>query len=204
LSAYFTNCTTLPDLERERRRLAKLHHPDVAGGSLVVMQEINAEYERVRDRLSPPLPPPGNITYTYPCPRQQTTPVDLSALLEQMMREAREGGRRAGGKERERQRQEYRSQVDRQRQSLKEELLWALREYDKGERAGLFRGCQLHYSNQFEHFFFVGGNTYHYREWFKEHGFRWDDNKRQWYFHKKPHLNQEESEVDEDDDDYSD
>jgi hypothetical protein len=119
LSAYFTNITTLPALEKERRRLAKLHHPDVAGGSLVVMQEINAEYERARNRLSSP--PAGNIAYTYPCPRQQTTPVDLSALLEQMMREAREGGRRAGEKERERQRQEYRSQVDRQRQKLKEE-----------------------------------------------------------------------------------
>jgi hypothetical protein len=70
LSAYFQNITTLPALERERRRLAKLHHPDVAGGSLTVMQEINAEYERVKDRLSSPTPP-GNIAYTYPCPRQQ-------------------------------------------------------------------------------------------------------------------------------------
>jgi hypothetical protein len=120
-SQYFQNITTLPALERERRRLAKMHHPDVAGGSLTVMQEINAEYERARDRLSSPPPPPGNIAYTYPCPRQQAAPVDLSALLEQMMREAREGGRRAGEKERERQRQEYRSQVDRQRQKLKEE-----------------------------------------------------------------------------------
>jgi DnaJ-class molecular chaperone len=49
---YFQNITTLPALEKERRRLAKLHHPDVAGGSNTVMQEINAEYERVRDRLS--------------------------------------------------------------------------------------------------------------------------------------------------------
>jgi hypothetical protein len=125
----------------------------------------------------------------------------LSALLEQMMREAREGGRRAGEKERERQRQEYRSQVDRQRQDLKEELLWAYREYDKGERAGLFRGCRIHYSNQFETFFIVRGSTYLYREWFKEHGFRWDADKKQWYFHKRPHQNQEESEVEEDDDD---
>jgi hypothetical protein len=45
---YFQNITTLPALERERRRLAKLYHPDVAGGSLTVMQEINAEYERAR------------------------------------------------------------------------------------------------------------------------------------------------------------
>jgi hypothetical protein len=120
---YFQNITTLPALERERRRLAKLHHPDVAGGSLTVMQEINAEYERVRDRLSSPLPPPGNIAYTYSCPRQQTTPVDLSALLEQMMREASESGRRRIEQEIERQRQrhQYRSQVDRQRQKWKEE-----------------------------------------------------------------------------------
>jgi hypothetical protein len=112
---YFTNCTTLPALERERKRLAKLHHPDVAGGSLTVMQEINAEYERVRDRLSSP--PAGNIAYTYSCPRQQTAPVDLSALLEQMVREARDTGRSRA----ERERQQYRSQVDRQRQKLKEE-----------------------------------------------------------------------------------
>jgi curved DNA-binding protein CbpA len=51
---YFQNITTLPALEKERRRLAKLHHPDVAGGSLTVMQEINAEYERAKDRLSSP------------------------------------------------------------------------------------------------------------------------------------------------------
>jgi hypothetical protein len=197
---YFQNITTLPALERERRRLAKLHHPDVAGGSLTVMQEINAEYEQVKARLYSPTPG-GIIAYAYSCSRQQTTPVDLSGMLEQMLRQAQEVKRR--NEEQQRQRQEYRSQVDRQRQNLKEELLWALREYDKGERAGLFRGCQLHYSNQFEHFFFVGGDTYHYREWFKEHGFRWDDDKRQWQFHKKPHLNQEESEVDEDDD-YSD
>jgi hypothetical protein len=67
---YFQNITTLSALEKERRRLAKLHHPDVAGGSLTVMQEINAEYERVKDRLSSP--PPGNIAYTYSCPRQQS------------------------------------------------------------------------------------------------------------------------------------
>jgi hypothetical protein len=68
---YFQNITTLPALKKERKRLAKLHHPDVVGGSNTVMQEINAEYERVRDRLSSSPPTPGNIAYTYPCPRQQ-------------------------------------------------------------------------------------------------------------------------------------
>jgi DnaJ-class molecular chaperone len=118
MTSYFQNITTLLALKKERKRLAKLHHPDVKGGSNTVMQEINAEYERVKDRLSSP---PEKRAYTYSCPRQQTAPIDLSDLLEQMMREAREGGRRAGEKERERQRQEYRSQVDRQRQKLKEE-----------------------------------------------------------------------------------
>jgi curved DNA-binding protein CbpA len=124
---YFQNITTLPALERERRRLAKLHHPDVAGGSHTVMQEINAEYERARDRLSSPPPPPGNIAYTYPCPRQQGKPQTyggsddswfeqaVNDAINDWLRDEQTASAQSSA------RQQYRSQVDRQRQKLKEE-----------------------------------------------------------------------------------
>jgi hypothetical protein len=59
---YFQNCTTLPALRKELRRLAKVHHPDV-GGSLATMQEINAEYEQAKKRLSAPA-----TSRVYACP----------------------------------------------------------------------------------------------------------------------------------------
>lgn len=48
---FTSNISTMEDLRREYRRLAKLHHPD-AGGDTEDMKQINAEYDRLYAILS--------------------------------------------------------------------------------------------------------------------------------------------------------
>ncbi|USF28500.1 hypothetical protein N510_003462 [Firmicutes bacterium ASF500] len=48
---FSSNISTMEDLRREYRRLAKLHHPD-AGGDTEDMKQINAEYDRLYAVLS--------------------------------------------------------------------------------------------------------------------------------------------------------
>ena len=48
---FSSNITTMEDLRREYRRLAKLHHPD-AGGDTEDAKQINAEYDRLYAVLS--------------------------------------------------------------------------------------------------------------------------------------------------------
>lgn len=47
---YFDGCKTLEDVRTRFRELAKRHHPDL-GGDLRIMQEINAEYQRITTYL---------------------------------------------------------------------------------------------------------------------------------------------------------
>ena len=47
---YFINVKSLDELKKEYRRLAMIHHPDV-GGSKETMQEINAEYDELHEKL---------------------------------------------------------------------------------------------------------------------------------------------------------
>jgi len=42
---FFRNCTTLDALKAEYKRLAKLHHPDMPGGDLETMKQVNAQYD---------------------------------------------------------------------------------------------------------------------------------------------------------------
>ena len=48
---FSSNISTMEELRREYRRLAKLHHPD-AGGNTEDMKQINAEYDRLYAILS--------------------------------------------------------------------------------------------------------------------------------------------------------
>ena len=48
---FSNNISTMEELRREYRRLAKLHHPD-AGGDTEDMKQINAEYDRLYEILS--------------------------------------------------------------------------------------------------------------------------------------------------------
>lgn len=46
MDKYFENVSTLEVLRKQYKELLKLHHPD-NGGNLEVMQEINAEYDKL-------------------------------------------------------------------------------------------------------------------------------------------------------------
>jgi hypothetical protein len=93
--------------------------------------------------------------------------------------------------------QPFRDQVDQQKLKLKEELAWGLNQIRLAQAQGLLRHCTA-YTDRMQTTLKVGGNTYPYREWFKAHGFRWDPEKKQWHFHKKPLFYEEEDEEDDD------
>ena len=43
---YFTNVTTLEELKKQYKKLAKQYHPDLNGGETVeAMKQINSEYD---------------------------------------------------------------------------------------------------------------------------------------------------------------
>ena len=46
MNKYFENIRTLEELRKQYKELLKLHHPD-NGRNLEIMQEINAEYDRL-------------------------------------------------------------------------------------------------------------------------------------------------------------
>lgn len=46
MNKYFENISTLEDLRKQYKELLKQHHPD-NGGNLEIMQEINAEYDKL-------------------------------------------------------------------------------------------------------------------------------------------------------------
>lgn len=50
MARFFVNCNTLEELKKQYRRLAMQHHPD-RGGSLEIMQQINAEHDELFEML---------------------------------------------------------------------------------------------------------------------------------------------------------
>jgi curved DNA-binding protein CbpA len=46
-TSYFSNCKTLEEVKKLYKKLALQHHPDRPGGSVVIMQRINQEYENI-------------------------------------------------------------------------------------------------------------------------------------------------------------
>ena len=50
MAQFFQNVKTLDELKKQYRRLAMAHHPD-RGGSTVIMQQINAEHDRLFEIL---------------------------------------------------------------------------------------------------------------------------------------------------------
>lgn len=49
---FFQSVTTLEELKKEYRRLAKQYHPDLEGGCTETMKQINLEYEEMEKRFS--------------------------------------------------------------------------------------------------------------------------------------------------------
>ena len=60
---WFTNPQTLEQLKKQYKKLAMQHHPDV-GGSVVDMQEINAEYDKLFEILKNTHQTADGKTYT--------------------------------------------------------------------------------------------------------------------------------------------
>lgn len=50
MTQYFENVKTLDELKKQYRRLAIKYHPDM-GGSTEIMQQINAEHDRLFEQL---------------------------------------------------------------------------------------------------------------------------------------------------------
>jgi hypothetical protein len=173
---YFTNIATLEALTKERNRLARLHHPDL-GGRVEVMQEVNAQFEAAKKRLSAP---PAQRVWVRPQgepPKWQ----DIDDMLSRMKgwAKAKEETRQTD------ERQQARAEVDKQRSAFKADLQNAYWTMHMAEiKEGLFKNCQVHYKAG--EFLKVAGNTFPYKEWFKARGFRWNAEERHWYFHKKP------------------
>ena len=51
MEAYFYNFRNVNDLKTEYRRLSKIHHPD-KGGDLILMKEINCQYELAKKNIN--------------------------------------------------------------------------------------------------------------------------------------------------------
>lgn len=80
---YFDKCHDLDTLKREYKRLCMLHHPD-RGGDTRTMQDINAEYTRVFNRLkkaqNTAAETDDSVKHT------DETPEDYRAIIEALLR----------------------------------------------------------------------------------------------------------------------
>lgn len=47
MNKYFDNINCIEELKTQYKKLARKHHPDLEGGDVGTMQEINAEYDRL-------------------------------------------------------------------------------------------------------------------------------------------------------------
>ncbi len=66
---WFNNPKTLEELKKQYKTLAMKHHPD-HGGTVEAMQQINAEYDRLFERLKNVHQTAEGTTYTS---REETT-----------------------------------------------------------------------------------------------------------------------------------
>lgn len=48
---YFKNCSSIKDVKEEYRKLAKIYHPDVKGGSEEAMKVINSQYDELIKKI---------------------------------------------------------------------------------------------------------------------------------------------------------
>ena len=73
---YFKNCQSLHQLKEEYRKLLKQHHPD-NGGSVEIMQEINAEYDFLEKVL-----PDIELDEDQQPEQQETTAKGINAAMQ--------------------------------------------------------------------------------------------------------------------------
>lgn len=200
---YFTNCLTLDALTKERNRLARIHHPDV-GGDVATMQDINAEFEQAKKRLS--LGAPGPDRY-YVRPQQpQPQEVDWEKLMREQMERMANWAKDVERQQREQERGRYRDTVQKQQDRLRNEVEWAREELRKMQRNGELRGCHISLDFTKTTLEVFGKETYNSKEKLKRLGFRWDGEGRKWRFYRMPASARftdfdDDDEEDEEDDD---
>ena len=80
---WFTNPQTLEDLKKQYKKLVFVHHPD-KGGSTADMQEINAEYDKLFQKLKNIHKSASGETYTA---KEETTetPEQFREILEKLI-----------------------------------------------------------------------------------------------------------------------
>lgn len=81
---YFTNPQTLEELKKEYKKLVFKYHPDRPNGNTQIMQEINAEYDRLFARLKNVHKSASGETYTA---KEETTetPEQFRTILEKLI-----------------------------------------------------------------------------------------------------------------------
>lgn len=82
---YFDNCRTLAELKAEYRRLALRHHPD-HGGDVATMQAINAEHDRVFERLKAEQNAAADADTTHHTPHTNESAEDFRRVLHVLMK----------------------------------------------------------------------------------------------------------------------
>lgn len=155
MKTYFKQVETLEELRRQYKELLKQHHPD-NGGEVAAMQDINAEYERLFQRLKE---------------RQE-------ARKQEEQRRA--DGRATGNTEKT---AAGNREAEEGEASPKQE--WYDWERDLALRKVLqdiigFNGIVIDIVG---YFIWLYGETYPYKKELKKIGFRWSKQRRKWYWH---------------------
>lgn len=130
MNAYFKDIDTLEKLRKQYKELLKKYHPD-NGGDVAIMQEINAEYDKIFKILKD-----GH---------ENSTTAEQKDYSQNM----------------------YDWENDRALRNVLEKII-------------NFNGIEILICGQW---IWVDGNTYAYKKYLKETGFKWASQKKKWYFH---------------------
>jgi len=83
---WFNNCKSVEDVKAEYKRLIKQYHPDISGADTTAqMQEINAEYDIVFERLKNVHKTAEGKTYTAKTETAET-PEQFKQIIETLMK----------------------------------------------------------------------------------------------------------------------
>lgn len=85
MTKWFSNCKTIEDVKAEYKRLIKQYHPDISGADTTAqMQEINAQYDIVFERLKNVHRTAEGKTYTAKTETKET-PEEFKHIMEVLL-----------------------------------------------------------------------------------------------------------------------